>query len=165
MDRSTDTGPFRLLFVCTGNTCRSPMAEVIARHRIEERGWAQVEVRSAGVGAWDGSPASGGALRAAAASGLDLSGHASTYLTPELVESSDLILTMSAGHLSRALELGAGDRVTMLTALAEDLEDGAAAAGIPDPIGGPDEEYAATFAVLDDLIDRALSRLEPIVKP
>ncbi|MGB1658416.1 MAG: low molecular weight protein arginine phosphatase [Longimicrobiales bacterium] len=165
MDPTTEAGPFRVLFVCTGNTCRSPMAEVIARHRIAERGWAQVQVRSAGVGAWDGSPASRGALRAAAASGLDLSGHTSTYLTPELVESSDLILTMSAGHLARALELGAGDRVAMLTAFAQDLEDGGAAAGIPDPIGGPDEEYAATFTVLDDLIDRALTRLEPMMKP
>lgn len=165
MDPTTDAGPFRLLFVCTGNTCRSPMAEVIARSRIEERGWTQVQVRSAGVGAWDGSPASGGALRAAAANGLDLSGHTSTYLTPELVESSDLILTMSAGHLARALELGAGERVAMLTAFAEDLEEGEVVAGIPDPIGGPDEEYAATFAALDDLIDRALTRLEPIVKP
>lgn len=53
----------------------------------------------------------------------------------------------------------------MLTAFAQDLEDGGAAAGIPDPIGGPDEEYAATFTVLDDLIDRALTRLEPMVKP
>ena len=141
------------------------MAEVIARSRIEERGWTQVQVRSAGVGAWDGSPASGGALRAATANGLDLSGHTSTYLTPELVESSDLILTMSAGHLARALELGAGERVAMLTAFAEDLEEGEVVAGIPDPIGGPDEEYAATFAALDDLIDRALTRLEPIVKP
>ena len=165
MDPTTEAGPFRLLFVCTGNTCRSPMAEVIARHRIAERGWAQVQVRSAGVGAWDGSPASGGALRAAAASGLDLSGHASTYLTPELVESSDLILTMSAGHLARARELGAGDRVAMLTAFANDLADDGVAAGIPDPIGGPDEEYAAPFTVLDDLIDRVLTRLEPVVKP
>ena len=164
MDPSTDAGPFRLLFVCTGNTCRSPMAEVIARHRIEQLGWSQVQVGSAGVGAWDGSPASGGSLRAAAAKDLDLSTHTSTYLTPELVESADLILTMSASHLVRALELGAGERAAMLTAFAEDL-DVERAPGIPDPIGGPDEEYAATFDVLDDLIEKALARLEPIVKP
>ena len=52
-------GPFRLLFVCTGNTCRSPMAEVIARRRVAELGWDRVDVRSAGVAAFDGSPASG----------------------------------------------------------------------------------------------------------
>ena len=81
------------------------MAEVIARRHMAERGWTHLEVRSAGVGAWDGSPASGGALRAAAAMGLDLSGHRSTFMSSELVDSSDLILTMSASHLQRAFEL------------------------------------------------------------
>lgn len=165
MDPTTDAGPFRLLFVCTGNTCRSPMAEVIARHRVEQLGWSQVQVASAGVGAWDGSPASEGAVRAAAANGLDLSEHASTFLTPELVESADLILTMSASHAARALDLGAGERVAMLTSFASGGEADETAAGIPDPIGGPDAEYAATFAVLDELVEEVLARLEPIVKP
>lgn len=165
MDQSTDIEPFHLLFVCTGNTCRSPMAEVIARHRIEQLGWSQVQVGSAGVGAWDGSPASGGAVRAAQRSSLDLSVHASTYLTPEIVESADLILTMSASHLMRAVELGGGERAEMLTGFAagDDGPDGAT--GIPDPIGGTDEEYSATFEVLDDLIEQALLRLESTMKP
>lgn len=165
MDPSTDAGPFRLLFVCTGNTCRSPMAEVIARSRVDALGWRQVQVGSAGVGAWDGSPASEGAVRAAAARGLDLSEHQSTLLTPEMVESADLILTMSASHLVRALELGAEDRVAMLTSFASEGDAVDGGPGIPDPIGGPDEEYAATFEVLDELIEQALLRLEPIVKP
>lgn len=160
MEWPRDGGRMRVLFVCTGNTCRSPMAEVIARRHMAERGWTHLEVRSAGVGAWDGSPASGGALRAAAAMGLDLSGHRSTFMSSELIDSSDLILTMSASHLQRALELGAGERVWMLTAFAEGSESAGTAASIPDPIGGPDHEYAATFAVLDDLVGRALNRLE-----
>ena len=141
------------------------MAEVIARRRIGELGWSQIEVTSAGVGAFDGSPASGGALRTAKANGLDLSEHASTFLTEAVVEAADLILTMSAGHLIRVVEIGAGDRAAMITGFARGSEDGTSPSGIPDPIGGPDTEYAHTFDVLDDLIAQALARLEPVVDP
>lgn len=141
------------------------MAEAIAKKRIADLGWTQVEVGSAGVGAMDGSPVSDGALRVAAERGLDLSGHQATFLTRSLVESADLILTMSAGHLVRVLELGAADRMAMITAFAAGGDEGAGAAGVPDPIGGPDEEYARTFEVLDELIERVLARLEPVVSP
>jgi protein-tyrosine phosphatase len=163
MDSSPSGGEtFRLLFVCTGNTCRSPMAEAIARRRAAELGWGHVEVRSAGVGAFSGSPASGGALRAAERAGLDLSGHRATLLTADLAAEADLILTMSPSHLMRVIDLGAGDRAGLLTSYAGGLDD-ASGVGIPDPIGGPDEEYVATFDVLDELIGRVLARLEPVL--
>lgn len=141
------------------------MAEAIARKRIADLGWSQVEVCSAGIGARDGSPASEGARRVAAAHGLDLSSHEATFLTRPVAESADLILTMSAGHLIRVLELGAADRMAMITSFAAGGDEGAAADGIPDPIGGPDEEYARTFEILDELIERVLARLEPVVSP
>jgi protein-tyrosine-phosphatase len=141
------------------------MAEVLARRRIEDLGWDRVEVCSAGVGAFDGSRASGGAVRAAGAQGLDLTGHSATLLTGEEVRRADLILAMSASHLTRIAELGGGEKATMITSFAEEGDEGAVFRGVPDPIGGPDAEYADALKFLDDLIARALKRIEPMVKP
>ena len=157
------TPTLHLVFVCTGNTCRSPMAEAIARRAAADRGWSGVEVRSAGVAAFGGSRASGGAVRAAARNGLDLRDHRSTQLDPALVDWADLILVMSPAHLMRVMELGGGDRAALLTAFAA----GDAASGdpgfVPDPIGGSDEEYLHTFSFLEELIERSLERVGPPV--
>jgi protein-tyrosine-phosphatase len=139
------------------------MAEAIARRRIEQLGWAQVEVGSAGVFAFDGGPASGGARRTAVRNGLDLSAHRSSLLTPELAESADLILTMSPSHLQRVVELGAGPRAALLTTFASAGEVDPGSGGVPDPIGGSDEEYGRTFEALEGLVGLSLERLEALV--
>src|SRR5262245_53840738 len=119
MAPNADTESFRLLFVCTGNTCRSPLSEVIARRELEQLGWSHVEVRSAGAFAKEGMPASEGALQSAARHGLDLTGHRTSTLSPELVDWADLILVMGPWHLERALELGGDERTALLAAFAE----------------------------------------------
>ena len=153
-------GAVRLLFVCTGNTCRSPMAAVIARRAVTELGWRDFEVRSAGVAALDGDRASGGAVRTAARNGLDLSEHGATLLTSELAEWADLILVMSPSHLSRVRELGGGENAALITSFAE-LPDAGGTGLVPDPVGASDQHYLETFEFLEQLIARAIQRLEP----
>jgi protein-tyrosine-phosphatase len=140
------------------------MAEVIARQRATTLGWSRIEFRSVGIEAFDGSPASGGATRVAGAHGLDLDDHSATRLTPEEASAADLILTMSSSQLLRVIELGGGDRAAMLTAFAGG-HDGFGPISVPDPVGGPDEEYEETFRLLDELIGRVLDRLESVVAP
>jgi len=165
MDADRPGEPFRLLFVCTGNTCRSPLADVIARRIAADRRWSQLEVRSAGIATANGGPASEGAERTAARHGLDLSRHSSTQLTPELLDWADLVLTMSPLHLARVQEAGGGDKADLLTAFAAGSEAGAATDTVPDPFGGSDADFEATFTVLEELVERALHRLSPLVAP
>jgi protein arginine phosphatase len=159
--------PFRILFVCSGNTCRSPMAEVLLRRALEARGWSQVEVRSAGVAADSGAPATDAAVRTAARHGLELTEHRSTPLDPPLMAWADLILTMTSAHLAAVTWAGGGGRSALITAFAagEDGDPEQVAAGVADPFGGDDEEYEATFRELEELMEGVLTRLGPVLEP
>lgn len=146
----------KLLFVCTGNTCRSPMAEAIARKFSIERGLAELDVSSAGTSAWDGSPASDGALLVGLERRIDLSGHRSRQLLRALVEESDIILTMGLHHLERADALGGRGKSYLLTAYPA---RGSAGRAINDPVGGDLEIYRATADELEVEIRRVLDSL------
>ncbi|HYE89866.1 MAG TPA: hypothetical protein VEA38_02550 [Terriglobales bacterium] len=153
---------YNLLFVCTGNTCRSPMAAAIAEDMIARRGWHNVTVRSAGANAGAGSPASAAAIDVAAEHGIDLSRHRSRPLTGELIDWADAIIVMSDWHAQRIADLGGGAKVALAT---EFLSDADHAAGIPDPIGLDTTVYRATYAVLSDVVSGVLDRLEAILAP
>ena len=88
-----------VLFVCTGNTCRSPMAECLLNALAREQG-AQVRAASAGLCAPDGAPASEGALFAMRRRGLSLEGHRARTVTREMLEGADLVVCMGQSHLS-----------------------------------------------------------------
>ena len=146
----------RILFVCTGNTCRSPLAEALARRFTIERGLSDVDVGSAGTSAWDGAPASDGALLVGMERGLDLSGHRAQTLTRELVTSSDLVLAMGPHHLERIEALGGSGRAYLLTDFAS---RGASARPVNDPVGGELDVYRVTVDELEQEVRRVFDRI------
>jgi protein-tyrosine-phosphatase len=146
----------RVLLVCTGNICRSPLAEAMMRRGLIDRGSDHVRVSSAGTGAWEGAPASEGAYLVALEHGLDLSGHRAQLLTKELVRDADLILTMARHHRARVEELGGEGRTHVL---GEFAGLGGPEAEISDPFGSDLEVYRDTYEQLDTLIAEAVERL------
>jgi protein-tyrosine phosphatase len=129
---------FRVVFLCTGNTCRSPLAAAVLRAELGAEG-ERVEIVSAGTAAWEGQPASPGAAEAGAREGLDLSAHRSRRAGAELLRGADLVLVMEREHARVAQSLGADPRRTWL--LSEWPPPGEPALAVSDPFGGSPEAY------------------------
>jgi protein-tyrosine-phosphatase len=158
----SEPASYNLLFVCTGNTCRSPIAAAAAQAELARRGWSHVRVASAGTGAAPDAPASEHTVTVLSEHGLDISAHRARAVSPELLEWADLVLAMSPSHLAALAELGAAHKSALIT---EFLEDERAASGVEDPFGGPIEDYRRTYELLAAAVSRLLDRLEPILAP
>ncbi len=109
-----------ILVVCTGNVCRSPLAEGILRRALQDRlGEEAPSVASAGVAGWEGSPATAESVEAARELGIDIAGHVARRLTPEMIARADLILAMAEEH--RRTVIGAVPAAARRTFTMKDL--------------------------------------------
>ena len=144
-----------ILFVCTGNSCRSVMAEGLFKKLVEEEA-DQFQVGSAGVGAVDGYPASSETLKVMQEHGIDMSAHRSRRLTAAMVRLADRIFVMEQMHREAVLRQWpeAGEKVRLLTEYARDSKQRSMEIDIPDPIRMPDNFYKNVFQVIRDCVTR-----------
>ncbi|HRX54967.1 MAG: low molecular weight protein arginine phosphatase [Verrucomicrobiales bacterium] len=151
----------KILFVCTGNICRSPMAEGLFRHaakRLEE----EILVRSAGISTVDGQPPSWHAVEVMAEQGLDISEQRSLQVTPELIAWADCIFGMTESHqaLLQAIFPEATEKTFVLREFLVgrdgiDLD-------VPDPIGRGKRDYERTRNLILESVPSVLNFLRSV---
>lgn len=146
----------RIAFVCTGNTCRSPMAEALARHHLEKKlgtrdlASRSILVESAGVSAADGSGPSRHAVAAMAERGLDVSSHASRNAVHLIHVPPDFLYGLSRSHVAHLRELGL--RAELLSPGGDDVMD---------PIGGNLDTYRACRDEIEAYVEARLAAWVP----
>jgi len=150
--------PYTILFVCTGNTCRSPMAEGALRILLEKERPGKSEIMSAGIAAANGFPPTMFAIEAAKIWNADISGQKSQPLTGELIDRADLIFGMSENHVREILKTRPGARgKTFLFKNFPDPEP--TGEPVVDPIGQSLERYNETFLEIGEYLGKHMPEI------
>jgi protein-tyrosine-phosphatase len=164
--------PKRILFVCTGNSCRSVMAEGLMRHLLQRAGLDAVGVESAGVFAMEGMPPTRETMRVLQAAGVDAGGHRARTLTLPMIDAADLIFAMEQFQAEEIVRRapGARDKVHLLKPYGLPRPDAEGNPNIPDPIGKPLEVYEVCYGEIAAAVERVAKSLgvaipEPPPKP
>ncbi len=145
-----------LIFVCTGNTCRSNVAEVLALEAASRLGLSGWRFSSAGIMAFPGSPASENSLQVMQEHGLDLSHHRTTLLDQRLVQDADLILAMTPAHKAQIVSFYPASVSKVFTLLEYAGDPGQ----VQDPFGGDIEVYRRTAAQIKDAVEKVIKKLK-----
>ena len=140
-----------ILFVCTGNTCRSPLAEGFLKKLLERNSLCEMEIGSAGLTALPGSPASFHSVRVALENSVSLEEHQARLVTPELIDNAGLIVVMEPGHQKQLLDLypKVSDKIYLLRHFAR---YGSQERGIHDPYGHNLEAYRFCFEDIKECV-------------
>ena len=148
--------PIRVLFVCLGNICRSPLAEAVFRHRVEERGWAdRFEIDSAGTSGWHrGAPPDSRSAEVARRRGIEVAGASRKVVAADL-RRFHYVIAMDEENLDALRELQASAGGTAQLRRLREFEPRAASLDVPDPYyGGP-----RGFEEVHDIVERACAGL------
>jgi protein-tyrosine-phosphatase len=151
----------KVLFVCDGNICRSPMAAEYLRHRAVREGLSHVIVDSAGVLGIEGAPAAPFSIEVARETGLDLTRHRSRGVTTTDMRTADLVITMTLTQLEKLARRypPSDQRRLLLRAFEAGPTPRGGAPELDDPVAGPIEGYREAFGVIRTCVDHLVMHL------